>query len=148
SRGQPPRLWDDDYVSALQQHVLFEVAAAYDIVEAKWQCNLPAISAPEHKNIVRRCERGGSSGDAECLHDIVARFHHEFTRVVDMSEHVDLVAVDLANGHGDDDPGDVTRKAVGDFLPQLLDRFTDGIEITGQREREPAVGPDEHLLIE
>src|SRR5690606_20853284 len=114
ARAAPSRLRDHHHVAAFEQDVLLEVAAPHYVVEAKRQCNLPAILAPKNENIVRRGERGRSSGDAEGLHHVDTRIHHELARVVHLTEHVNLVAVDLADGDRDDEPWDVAGEPVRD----------------------------------
>src|SRR5690606_15232303 len=74
-----------DDVTAFQQYVLLQIAAAHDVVEPEPQCNLPAIFPSQDENVVRGRESRRAAGYAERLHDVDSRVHDELAGVVHLA---------------------------------------------------------------
>src|SRR5690606_578881 len=86
----------DNDITALQNDVLVEFAAAHDLVVCERQGRLVAVrSAPEDADAagIGKCRQ--PAGHAERLHDIDAGIDDELAGIVHLPDDVDLVAVDL-----------------------------------------------------
>ena len=91
-----------------------------------------------------RCEGRGAAGHAEGLHHVDARIDDELAGLVDLPEHVNLVAFDFLHRHGHDRVGDEFLQPVGHGLLQLADRLAARIDLARERKRERAVRAHQH----
>src|SRR3569832_2842265 len=85
---------------------------------------------------------------AERLHHVHVAIDDELARLIDLAEHVHLVASGLADRHRDHRVGDVHRKALGYLLTQGLRCLALCLHFTAQRHRETAVRPHQPLQLQ
>ena len=86
--------------------------------------------------------------DTERLGDIDIGADHEFARVVDLADDVNLVAQDLFDGNRDDQVRDVACQLGFHVEPHFLDGAAGRLDVGDQRKGKLAVGPDDDIALQ
>src|SRR3569623_374921 len=138
----------DHDVAALQHDVLFEMLASADLIIFELRRLLLLALTAKDGDAVEVGEWRRAARHAERLHHVHVAIDDELARLIDLAEHVYLVARGLADRHRDHRVGDVHRKALGYLLTQGLRCLALCLHFTDQRHRETAVRPHQQLQLQ
>ena len=109
-------------------------AAALDVAIAEVHHLLVVIFPSQHDDVVERSVGGGTARKTQSLHHVDRRCELKIARLIDLAEHVDMVTADLLDGDRHDRLRHIALQALGDFLAQILDRFTAGRDVPRKRK--------------
>ncbi len=90
-------------------------------------------------------KRRRTAGHAERLHHVEGPRHHEGPGLIDLTNHVDLVAEDLPGLHGNHWIRDISGDSLCYLGTQLIHRLSLGDKVADQREGQPAVRTNENF---